>query len=489
MNDKIGASRLQILRYFSLFTSFIGIIILLPLILLIFYHNEYREFLCFLLPGLILILIGIPLSIFLRKIPQNRLKKNEEAVLVLSIWLYSSLLLMTPYLIKGEFNFTEAFFESVSGLSTTGFTLLDTNSLSHLFIFYRTLTYLVGGVGLILIFTSALNDSFGAKLYMAEGHNDRLASNLLRSSRLFISMYLGYIFVGIIAYLVCGLNFFDALIYSTSAVATGGVGSHSEGIMYFTKNRLAIEIITIILMILGSINFVIHTFILKLRFKDVWHHCETKLYTCLSIFFIIIMTFSLFFKLDYHFSTSFRISVFQFFSSITGTGYQIISNITSLPSVFVLCMVLCFLIGGAVGSCSGGIKQYRICLLLKSMHWNFLEMNNSKNIIIPYYINRYDKKILVSDKEIKENYFFISLYILILVLGSLILSTSYTLDDSIFNFASALGNVGIYKGLTLTKISPYIMWTLIVGMFVGRLEIFVIFKTIFRIKSDIKNNL
>lgn len=487
MND-LKTNKLQILRYFTLFMSFVGIMQIISLLFLIFYPKEYKDLYCFLIPGIIYLILGLPLSIILKKIKQAKLRKNEDSLILVLIWIFSSILASVPYIIKSG-SFTKGMFEMISGFSTTGFTLFD-ETYGHLFIFYRSLSYLVGGIGIVLIFTSAFNDSFGLKLYTAEGHNDRLIANLVRSSRLFIGIYLGYMLLGFIAYLICGLNAFDALVYSMSAISTGGVATYGSNLNVFSKNRLAIEIITIILMILGSINFVIHTFILTAKFKKVWQHCETKLYIFLSVIFIFLITFSLVNILDYKTTGAIRVSIFQYFSAISGTGFQSVDDLKNMGSVMYFLLIISMLIGGGVGSCSAGIKQYRICLMLKSMHWNFLEMNSSKNVIIPHYINRYDKKILVSDKDIISNYFFIINYILIFILGSLILTLChFDFTDSLFTFASALGNVGFSRGFDFNNVSNFILWFFILAMFIGRLEIFVVFKAIFRIHSDIKNKI
>lgn len=485
--NNIGATKLQILRYFGIFTLFVGILCILPSISLIFYPSEYPELICFLVPGFSYLIIGLIISLLLKNTKQNKLKKNEDSLILVIIWIYASILASVPYIIKMN-SFSKAMFEIVSGFSTTGFSVLG--DYGNIYIFYRSLTHLVGGIGIVLIFTSVLSDSFGLKLYTAEGHNDRLIANLVRSSRLFICIYLGYVLLGFIAYLICGMGLFDALIYSMSAVSTGGVGTYGSNLIAFSENRLAIEIVTIVLMILGSLNFVIHTFLLKAKFRKVWNHSESKFYVIFSIISIIFITISVKNTLNYTFSKSFRLSIFNYFSAITGTGYQTIISYDFMPSTMIFAIIISMLIGGSVGSCAGGIKQYRICLMLKSMHWNFLEMNHSKNIIIPHYINRYDKKILVSDKDILDNYFYIINYILFIIIGVIILTLfKYDLTNSLFNITSAIGNVGLTKGIDFNHVNKFILWFFTFIMFVGRLEIIAIFKAIFRVHGDIKNKL
>ena len=487
-NSLVGATYLQIIRYLGQFMMMIGVICLVPLIMLIFYPKEYKLAYCFLIPALSYLLIGGIISFLLRNVLQNRLRKNQDAMLVVLIWAMTVILSSIPYVLSHDYTFSQAVFESMSGFSTTGLSVTDVDNASHIFLFYRSLTLVIGGIGLVLIFTSALSDVYGLRLYTAEGHNDRLMPNLARSGRLFLLIYLGYIFAGMVAYLCCGMKPFDALNYAMAAVSTGGFATHSQSVGYFTKNALGIEIITIILMILGSTNFVIHTFLLSGKIKKVWHHCETKLLCLLIFIFVPIMALCLFIKLDYGFGHSIRVALFQFISAITGTGFQTVSDFKALPDNFILCMIIAMIIGGGVGSTAGALKQYRVCLLFKSMYWNIKDRCDSHLVINSHYINKYDKKVLVSDKDIHDNNTYISFYIILYIIGSLIfMCVGYSFTDSLFTFASALGTVGLSRGVDFQSANNLILWTSILGMYFGRLEIIVIFTAISRGIKDIKN--
>ncbi|MGM9971983.1 MAG: TrkH family potassium uptake protein [Anaeroplasmataceae bacterium] len=481
----IGATRLQIIRYIGQFMMMVGGICLIPLIMLIFYSYEYKQAIYFLIPGLSSILIGFIINFILRKIEPCRLRRNQDAVLVVLIWIISVFICSLPYKLSGDYTMSQAIFESMSGFSTTGLSVTNVDSASHIFLFYRSTTLVIGGIGLVLVFTSALSDAHGLRLYTAEGHNDRLMANLARSGRLILLIYFGYILLGFIAYLICGMKPFDAINYAMAAVSTGGFATHSESVYYF--NSIPIEIITMVLMLLGSTNFVIHTFLLRGKIKKVWHHCETKLLFALILIFVPLMTLCLVLKTTMCFSSSFRIAVFQFISAVTGTGFQTVADFKNgLPTNFIALMIVAMLIGGGTGSTSGAIKQYRICLVMKSMCWNIKSTVDSKNVITPRYINKYDQRVLVTDDDIHQNNVYIMLYLFLFIIGSIIFTCcGYPLEDSMFTFASALGTVGLSSGVDFITASPVILWTSIFGMFFGRLEIIVIFIAFSRLKKEV----
>ncbi len=477
-SDSIGASRLQIVRYIGQFLIMIGVICLLPLIILPFYPKEYKELPYFLGPGLGSILFGSIISILLRSVQQNKLRKNQDAILIVMIWFNTIIICGLPFALHDNWTFSQGVFEAMSGFSTTGLTTTNVDITSHLYLFYRSITQVVGGVGLVLVFTSVLSDSHGLRLYTAEGHNDRLLANLAKSGKLMVGIYGLYIAVGCIAYLICGMSFFDAINHSMCAVATGGFSTHGESIEYF--HSVGVEVITIILMILGSTNFVIHFFLLTGKLKKVWHHCETKLFVALFIVFVPLMVMSLMFKIDMSFGKSLRATVFQYISALTGTGYQNMPY-SNLPDNFIMFMVIAMLIGGGAGSTAGAIKQYRVCLLLKSMYWDITDKSYSHRVIKPKYINRYDQRVLVTDEDRHDNNIYIIMYLLLFLIGTLIYSCYYPLLDSIFTFASCLGTVGLaYGKVDFIVANNTILWSSTIAMFLGRLEIIVIFVAIAR---------
>ena len=473
--------------YYGFFLVLIGLIQLLPLINLIFFPAESNLLHCFLVPGIITIIIGLIIRYLLKDTQIIKLEKGYDSLLLILIWLSAIIISTVPWILKGGFNFTQACFEMTSGYSTTGLSVIDVGNTPKIFLVFRSITLFVGGVGFVLIVTSAFSDRYGLNLYNAEGHNDRLMPNLVKSSRLILSIYSAYIVFGTLAYIYFGMPVFDAINTSIAALSTGGFSVIDESI--YGYHSLPIEIVTILLMLLGQTNFMIHLKMFNLRFKDILNHCETKLFIFLFVVFTILMTHNL---IQYNYTgnilESLRYSVFQFVTCITTTGFISVENLNALPAGFVTMMIILMLVGGNQESTGGGIKQYRIIITLKGIYYSIKELLLNNQAITSRRIWRYGKNSELTNNEIQATSSYVLFYLMLFFLGSLIFTLhGYSLQDSMFEFSSAISTVGLSVGITNFNASRIILWTAIVGMFLGRLEIMVIFKAILRVTRDFKN--
>ena len=171
-------------------------------------------------------------------------------------------------------SFTDALFETTSCYATVGLSIFkDFIYESHrLFVIYRSVLCFLGGIGLVLIITSAISDRYGLKLYLAEGHNDKLMPNLARSARVILALYSGFMVFGFILYMLAGMNSYEAFVHSISAFATAGFSSRADGIVAFASSDKywAIQVVSIILMLLGSLNFLLALFLITGKFKKVF---------------------------------------------------------------------------------------------------------------------------------------------------------------------------------------------------------------------------
>lgn len=457
----------------------VGVICLLPLLVIIFYPQELEYAKYFIMPGTISILIGYLLLLLIKDKPKGKLEKHQDMILVVSIWLIAVFISAFPFYLSGKYNFIQSLFEATSGFSTTGLTVVDVDFAPKIYLMFRSILIFFGGIGLVLVMTSILSDRYGMRLYNAEGHTDKLLPNLVKSARLILTIYLGYIILGTILFSIFKMPVFDAINHSISALSTGGFSTKSSSIGYYQS--IEIEIVSIILMILGSTSFFIHLLLLQGKIKKIIKHCETKLIIILTIsiipFFIIFFYNLTKMSLPY----AIRISVFQFFTAITTTGFQTVENFSVLPSIYLGFMIILMLIGGSFGSTAGGIKQYRVSLFLKSIYWNIKNRITNNRMISKNYINKAGEEIIVSDTEIKDNYSFISIYLITFILGTAIFSAfGYSLEHSMFEFASALGTVGLSVGITGFHAHPVILITGIFGMFLGRLEIYIVLLVIIK---------
>lgn len=481
-----------ILGYLGLFIAFVGVATLLPLFTYIAFPKEAGDWYCFAIPGGGAILLGsFMFGLLIAGRHKAQLTKHQDFILLVFVWVSAIFISAVPFLIKGNLNFTNAIFETTSAYATIGLTVFDESDLSlHAFVMYRSILCFLGGIGLVLVMTSALSDRYGLKLYMAEGHNDKLMPNLARSARLILSIYAGITVLGVILYTLAGMPVFDAIIHSISGVATGGFSSKSQGIMYFADYPYfwAIQIISIFLMLAGATNFLLTFFLLTGRFKKFFKDCEVRLLFFLFIIFIPIFTVSSYFGgKDLSFSQAFLSGSFTFISAITTTGFSNISDLRLLGQGTIFLVTIINVIGGGIGSTAGGVKQYRLAVALKSFHWSSKEAIASENVIFPHYIWRFGEEKEIDQKEISSAFSYILIYVLIMIAGGFLVTIfekGLDYGTGLFEFSNAISSTGLSFGIY--KYRPTgVKWTLIFGMFAGRLEIFPLYYATYRILRDI----
>lgn len=488
-----------VLGYLGSITIIIGLIILLPLLVIPFYPSEIKYALNFLIPGLSSIFVGLLLSLLIYKKQKARLQRNQDSLIVVGCWIISFIVCCFPFLLKqdGEtYNFTQSMFEVVSGFTTTGLSVVDVEIAPNIYLMYRSLLLLFGGAGLILVLLSIFSDSYGLALYNAEGHEDRLLPNLIKSARTIMLIYFLYIVVGSVAYVLCGMPVFDAINHSIAAVATGGFSTKADSIGYY--NSVGIEIITIVLMLLGSTNFFAHLYLLRGKFKNFFRYNEVKtMLVTLAIFvpiFTIIMNVSNATK-DLGFMWNFRNSAFHIVSALTGTGFQLNSMdvFVDLAPYFLIVLLVMMVIGGNTGSTSGGIKSYRLGIIVRNVKWKITEtLRMGSSLKTVHYVYRLDGREYIDDKKIANVHSFVLVYLMLMMIGSIIFAVAdpnATFTAAIFEFSSALGTVGLSMGIISHAANPVILWTAIVGMFLGRLEIYIIIIFFIRLGLDSKAGL
>jgi len=486
MNEKKHISGYPlIINYLGIFAILIGLILLIPLTVIIFYPEEIKEATNFLIPSLSSIGIGSLIVWMFKGRQKERLERSQDAILVVSIWILAIFISALPFVLTKNYNFTQAIFESTSGYSTTGLTVVDVSQTPNIYLFFRSLLQFVGGVGLVLVLTSAISDKFGMRLYSAEGHSDKLVPNLIKSGRMILSIYIGYILIGSIFLVIFGMTPFDAINHSITAVATGGFSTKLANIGAF--NSIGVEVTIMVLMLLGGTNFFVHLMLLRGKFKNVFGHVELKLLGILLVIFIPLLVFNTFNMYDGNFFESLRISSFQFISAVTGTGFQTIASFNVMPSMFMSVLIIVMVLGAGMGSTAGGMKQFRVALAFKSLYWNIREQFGHKKTIRTHFINKIGTRTIVSKDEIVQNYSFLMTYLLALFTGTLIFTGfGYTIKDALFEFSSALGTVGLSVGIVGYNANPVILWTSTIGMFLGRLEFYVVFIAGAKILMDIK---
>ena len=470
--------------YLGIFMIMIGCIVLIPLVVIPFYQEEAKYSYCFIIPGIVSILFGYLIRYLLKNNGLGNLERHQDSLLVILLWVTAIVFSSFPWMLTGKYNFTQAIFECTSGYTTTGLSVVDVSVCPKIFLLYRSVMLFVGGIGLVLVLTCAISDRYGLRLFNAEGHPDKLLPNLKKSARVILSIYSCYIIIGIIAYCIAGMPLFDAINHSIAALSTGGFSTEKESLLAY--HSVAIDIITDVLMLLGGTNFLIHLYLFKGQIKKIWCHCEIKFIVFFMLFSIPIMACMLYFNDYASFGSSLNIAAFQFISALTTTGFSNVPSIAALPSSFLFSMIILMVIGAGIGSTGGGIKQYRFVASIKGMYYNFKKNLYPHKTIFTNYITKGGERIVLSDEEVGATHNFVVLYLLILVIGTLIFTCyGYSLMESLFEFASSLGTVGVSIGVTNYFAPKGILWTSAFGMFIGRLEILVVFNALARVKLDI----
>ncbi|WP_129595894.1 TrkH family potassium uptake protein [Anaerophilus nitritogenes] len=462
----------------------IGFALLLPLLLLPVYSQEANETAYFIIPSLIAICLGYVMRRKLKCVKEVTLTLQEGGVIVLLAWISATIFCAMPFIISGKLNFTQAVFEAVSGLTTTGLSVVDVTKTSHIFLMWRSIMQFIGGAGLAVIMLSAIIGPHGLGLYNAEARSDKLLPNVAKSTKLIMIIYTGYILSGIILYILAGMPWFDAINHSIAAVSTGGFSTRAESIGAY--NSLSIELITLILMILGTINFAAHYVLLKGQIKKFFQIGEIRFMFFLLAFIVPLVAFFSLTRLYGSISQGIRVAIFELTSALSTTGFSTVGY-TNWNGFAIFMMIVVMLIGGGAGSTAGGIKQYRVYVMLKSLVWNIKSYLLPKNSVRQDYVVRPDGKFYVSSEHKIETSNFITLYILTYIIGiSILLIHGYSLQDAMFEIASSLGTVGLSVGVTSADAPSMVLWTESFGMMLGRLEFFVVFFASMKIIKDIK---
>ncbi len=477
---------------YQLLTKYIGILImassmflLLPLLSLPFYPKEVKYSYAFFVPAIIMFTIGF---IAWKYTKHNReevsLSLKEGGIIVLISWIVTVISSAIPFMMIDMLNLTQAIFESMSGWTTTGLSVVDVTEAPKVILLWRSIMQFFGGAGLVVVMLSSVLHPYGFGLYNAEGRSDQLLPHVKRSTKAIMVIYSGYTIGGILLYILAGMSFFDAFNHSLAALSTGGFSTKANSIGYY--NSLSIEIITWILMLIGTTNFATHFALLKGNFKVFFKNGEIRLLMLLNAFFIPIL---MYFSVNNIYDTLpqvVRRTIFETITAISTTGFSL-DTFNSWNLFGILIIIILMLIGGGTGSTAGGIKLYRIYIIFKSIYWEIKGYFLPEDAVRKNFIWRGEKKLALKSDFVMEAANYVVLYISTYFLGVLIfLSQGYNLSDSMFEFASALGTVGLSVGITSVDAPSLILWTETLGMFLGRLEFFVIFFAIIKIFKDMK---
>ena len=377
-----------------------------------------------------------------------------------------------PFVFSGLLTPVKAAFESASGWTTAGLSVMDVETIPCIFLFHRSFMQYCGGLGFVIIMVMLVIGKQSMNLFNAEGHPDKLKPNLKKTAQIIFFIYNGFLIVGTIFFYILGMNFFESLCHAMCALSTGGFSTRTNSIGEY--NSLSIEIVTIILMLIGSTNFAVLLLLIKGKLKQVIKISEIRFFVILLLIFISVTAFSLNGE-GIGFGKAFRYSAFNIVSALSTAGYSTVGY-TDWPPFTIGIMILLMLIGGGIGSTSGGIKLTRIYLTLRLAALNLKKKSLSqRNVTAPYYIKAQGKT-KIDENVMSDLIGFVVFYTGIFIIGSLLmtLTENCNLTEAMFEFASAFGTVGLSIGITGTSTGTATLIIEMIGMLLGRLEIFIV---------------
>jgi trk system potassium uptake protein TrkH len=389
----------------------------------------------------------------------SRLGYDEALSIAAFGWLLLTFIGSLPFSVGGYLTPLDGFFESMSGFTATGLTMFsDVETLPKAILFWRSFTQWIGGVGVIVLFLSILIKSSGiaAKLYKAEGRTDRIAHNIVSTARRIWGIYILYTvlcIIGLIA-LMGPDRAFDALNVGMTCLATGGFAVTNNSIEAYSG---AVAVFLIPFMLLGGISFVSHRHLLQAKLEK-FFTIEVKF--ILLIFFITsILLITRVGGLNAFFQTS---------SALTGTGFST-ATLAGWDDFSKFILSILMVLGGGYGSTSSALKMIRVVIIIYAVAWVVKKFLYSRKAVIPFKIGRNTYPV----EEIRTATLYSILYIIVLCLGALVfMAGGHSAADSLFEVASAEGNVGLTVGLTHSGMPVHEKIVLIIEMWVGRLEIF-----------------
>lgn len=409
----------------------------------------------------------------------NNLNKRDGYLIVTLGWLSMSLVGTLPYIFSGAIpNFTDAFFETLSGFTTTGASILnDIESLPKGILFWRSLTQWMGGMGIIVLAVAILPilGIGGMQLFVAEAPGlklDKLQPRITATARRLWIIYGGLTFAEFVLLWLGGMTIFDALNHSLTTMATGGFSTRQDSIAYFESGYL--QYVIIIFMFLAGTNFTLTYFGFKGNFKKVWANEEFRVYSVGVLLLGIIVSVGLYFNGDGNLEKSFRDALFQVVSIVTTTGFVSADYTVWGPAISVLLFVLMF-VGASAGSTAGGVKIVRHLLLLKN---GMLELKRQLHpaAIIPVRLN----KKAVSQDITYNVLAFIMIYLTIYVISAFIMGLiGVDFVTALGSVATSLGNIGPGFGSVgpvdnFAHLPAVGKWFLSFLMLLGRLELFTV---------------
>lgn len=450
--------------------------LMIPSLLVALYYNQ-TDRLAFLFSIIITGIIGFIMSKSFNN--KKGIKAKEGLAIVAFGWILASFFGSLPFIFSGSItSWVDAFFETVSGFTTTGATIVDNvEALPNGILFWRSFTHWIGGMG-ILVFTIAILPTLGVggfQIFKVESPGpmpDRIVPRVRDTAKILYTTYIIMTILEIVLLLFGGMSLFDSAVHTFGTVGTGGFSVKNSSVGAYDSTY--IHLVIGIFMILSGVNFSLYYSLSKGKWKEVVKDEELKLYLGIITAAVILIAYNINKTMYHDIGLSLRDSFFQVSSIITTTGYATV-DFDKWPTFSKGILFLLMFVGGCAGSTGGGMKNIRILVLLKLIKREVAKIFHPR-AVIP--IKTGDK--VVPNETVASISSFFILYIIIFVLGTIVISLEgIDFESSAGAVAATLGNVGPGLGLvgparTYSQFSKLGKMTLSLFMLLGRLELFTI---------------
>ena len=459
-----------IINLFSILVLFFSFSYVFPIVVsIVFNDNSLYLF----LPAFIFVGILGLIGFLLTKGVQRDLSSKDGFVIIVMFWLVLSLAGSIPFYLSGM-SPIDSFFESMSGITTTGATVISNiESLPESLKFYRQLLQWMGGMGLIVLAIAVMpllgiggGQLFKTDIPGAMGEQ-RLTPRIQETAKALWSIYLGLTVLCTIFFTIAGMSFFDAVSHAMSTISIGGFSTYNDSIGHF--NDLTIEIICMIFMLLSAMSFALHYFsIYKSKSLKYFYDPELRFFiSILLIIFILALSVN---ALSSQSNLSLRELAFHTVSTVTTTGFGISDTSTWSFSISFLLLIGAF-IGACSGSVGGGVKSWRVMIMLNHAYSNIVKMIHPNSVVT----------LKVGTKSVDDNvatsvWGFFSIYVIsFVILLMAVLISGLDLETAFSSVGACLNNLGPGLGLVsenYSEINSFAKGVLAFSMLLGRLEIF-----------------
>jgi len=469
---------------------FIGTIVMVLGILQLFpaavsaAYSEWRIVAVFVLTASVTILTGTAMILAGYRYRGTKLSFGEGTIVASGAWLLGTLLCALPYYLSGNYlSYLDCCFDVMSGLTTTGLTLVQ--DMDHLSIgvnMWRHLLTFLGGQGMVVLALTFLTkfQSGAYKMYVGEGKDEKLFPNAVSTARQIWYISLIYLAIGTAALTVAAIGaglspdraFFHGMWIFMAAWSTGGFAPMSQNILYY--HSMVFELLTVVFFVIGSLNFALHYAVLSGKRQELYKNIETVTFTITVTLLTLLTTAGLMKKGVYSSAMAlFRKGFYQLISGHTTTGFMTVyakQLYYEWGDIALFAIMLAMLFGGSACSTAGGFKGLRTGIIFSTFKMEVRRMLLPESRVSGQKIHHI-REVMLSDTTVKSAFLIVTAYIVTFVIGTIVgMFAGYPFGEAAFECASATGNVGLSVGVTSASMPHFLKFTYILIMWMGRLE-------------------